>query len=113
MNAAPLTRLLRQDAFQWDDEVTAASEGLKAALTTCPVLQMPDFDKVFVVDCDTLGAGFGVVLHQGVGPLSYFHRPFVAHHLKLAAYEHELIGLVQAVRHWRPYLWGAPFSGAI
>jgi hypothetical protein len=37
----------------------------------------------------------------------------VAHHLKLAAYEHELIGLVQAVRHWRPYLWGAPFSGAI
>ena len=24
----------------------------------------------------------------------------------MAAYERELIGLVQAVRHWRPYLWG-------
>jgi hypothetical protein len=41
-----------------------------------PVLQMPDFDRVFVVDCDTLGAGFGVVLHQGTGPLAYFSRLF-------------------------------------
>jgi hypothetical protein len=30
-------------------------------------------------------------------------------HRALAAYECELIGLVQAVRHWRPYLWGRRF----
>jgi hypothetical protein len=28
-------------------------------------------------------------------------------HTKLVAYERELIGLVQAVKHWRAYLWGA------
>jgi hypothetical protein len=27
----------------------------------------------------------------------------------LAAYERELIGLVKAVHHWRPYLWTRPF----
>jgi hypothetical protein len=27
----------------------------------------------------------------------------------LAAYEQELIGLVLAIRHWRPYLWGCRF----
>jgi hypothetical protein len=30
--------------------------------------------------------------------------------MKLATYERELIGLVQAVRHWRPYLWGRHFT---
>lgn len=59
---------------------------------------MPDFNKLF-----------DVVLHQGAGPLAYFSRPFAAHHLKLATYERELIGLVQAVRHWRPYLRGRAF----
>jgi hypothetical protein len=31
-------------------------------------------------------------------------------HQKLSAYERELIGLVKAVRHWRPYLWGRPLT---
>jgi hypothetical protein len=49
------------------------------------------------------------VLHQGAGPLAFFSRSFAACHIKLVAYERELIGLVQAVRHWRPYLWGRRF----
>ena len=70
---------------------------------------MPDFDRPFVVDCDASGAGLGAVLHQGDGPLAFFSRPFAGRHLKLAAYECELIGLVHAVRHWRPYLSGRSF----
>jgi hypothetical protein len=106
---APLTRLLCRDAFVWETEADEAFQALKRALTTGPVLQMPDFDKLFMVDCDASGVGFGAVLHQGAGPLAFFSRPFPACHLKLAAYERELIGLVQAVRHWRPYLWGRHF----
>jgi hypothetical protein len=96
---APLTRLLRRDTFAWDDDVAMAFRALKAALTTGLVLQMPDFDKPFTVDTDASGSGFGAVLHQGVGPLAFFSRPFAARHLKLTAYERELIGVVQAVRH--------------
>jgi hypothetical protein len=107
--AAPLTRLLRRDAFAWDKDAEDAFQVLKRALTTGPVLQMPDFDKLFIVDCDASGVGFGVVLHQGAGPVAFFSQPIAARHLKLAAYERELIGLVQAVRQWRPYLWGRQF----
>jgi hypothetical protein len=90
--AAPMTRLMRRDTFSWDAEATEAFQTLKQALTTGPVLQMPDFDTLFVVDCDASGTGFGAVLHQGDGPLAFFSRPFAAHHQKLAAYERELIG---------------------
>jgi hypothetical protein len=103
--AAPLTRLLRRDAFAWDDDATTAFHALKHALTTGPVLQMPDFAKLFVVDCDASGAGFGAVLHQGAGPLAFFSKPFAARHLKLAAYERELIGLC------RPSVTGARTCG--
>lgn len=30
-------------------------------------------------------------------------------HADLVAYECKLKGLVQVMRHWRPYLWGCPF----
>jgi len=107
--AAPLTKLLRKDGFQWTDEAAGAFNALKEALSTAPVLHLPDFTTEFVVDCDASGTGFGAVLHQGAGPLAFFSKPFAARHLKVAAYERELIGLVQAVRHWRPYLWGRRF----
>lgn len=107
--AEPLTKLLRNEGFLWSTEAETAMSALKKALFTAPVLQLPAFDKEFLVDCDASGSGFGAVLHQGARPIAFFSRPFAARHLKIAAYERELIGLVQAVRHWRPYLWGCRF----
>jgi hypothetical protein len=107
--AAPLTRLLCKDAFKWGPEAEAAFRALQRALTTAPLLQLPDFDRGFVVECDASDSGVGAVLHQGRGPIAFFRHPLAPRHSKLAAYERELIGLVQAVRHWRPYLWGRTF----
>jgi hypothetical protein len=107
--AAPLTALLRKEGFSWNTEAARAFQKLQCALTTAPVLQLPDFDRDFIVECDALGSGFGAVLHQGAGPIAFFSKPIAPRHAKLAAYERELIGLVQAVRHWRPYLWGRHF----
>lgn len=75
-----------------------------------PVLHMPDFTKDFVVDCDASGSSFGAVLHQGQGSIAFFSRALAPQHAKLAAYKRELIGLVKAVRHWRPYLWAHSFT---
>jgi hypothetical protein len=108
--ARPLTALLKREAFRWSPEAETAFQCLKQALITAPVLQLPDFSKQFVIECDASGSGFGAVLHQGDGPIAFFSRPVAAHHVKLPAYERELIGLVKAVRHWRPYIWGRFFT---
>jgi hypothetical protein len=104
-----LTTLLKKDGFAWDDTAMAAFVALKAAVSSAPILAMPDFSKLFVVECDASSTGFGAVLVQEGHPVAFFSRPIAPRHRALAAYERELIGLVQAVRHWRPYLWGRHF----
>jgi hypothetical protein len=106
----PLTALLKREAFRWSEEADDAFQQLKQALMTAPLLQMPDFSKRFVVDCDASSAGFGAVLHQGDGTIAFFSRAVAPHHQKLPAYERELIGLIKAVHNWRPYLWGRAFT---
>jgi hypothetical protein len=107
--ARPLTQLLKREAFSWSLAADDAFQALKHALTPGPTLQLPDFAKPFIVNCDASGSGFVAVLHQDGGPIAFYSRPVVPQLAKLAAYECELIGLVKAVRHWRPYLWGRPF----
>jgi hypothetical protein len=96
---APLTQLLKRESFCWSPEAVAAFDEWKSALTSAPVLQLSDFTKPFIVDCDVSSSDFGVVLHQGAGPLAFFTHAIAPHHFKLATYERELIGLVKAVRH--------------
>jgi hypothetical protein len=89
--AGHLTQLLKCDAFCWSLAVAAAFKALKAALTSAPVLQLPDFTRVFIVDCDTSGSRFSAILHQGDSPIAFFSHVVSLHHAKL-------IGLMKAVK---------------
>lgn len=102
--AAPLTALLRKDGFGWSDEAVAAFTALKHTLTFAPMLALPDFNQPFIMECDASFSGFGSVLLQEKRPIAFLSRPAAPRHQSLAAYERDLIGLVQAVRHWRPYI---------
>jgi hypothetical protein len=95
--AAPLTTLLKKEGFSWDDAAAAAFTALKAATMSAPVLAMPDFTKLFTVECDASTLSFGAVLIQEGHPVAFFSRLVAPCHRSLAAYECELIGLVQAV----------------
>jgi hypothetical protein len=107
--ATPLTAMLRKEGFVWTEAATAAFDALKAAITTAPVLVLPDFTLPFVVECDASTYGFGVVLLQDNHLVAFFSQPVAPRHRSLAAYERELIELVLTIRHWRSYLWGRRF----
>ena len=49
-----------------------AFEELKQKVTKSLVLALPDFEKVFQVDCDTSGITIGVVLSQEVQLIAFF-----------------------------------------
>ncbi|XP_074363636.1 uncharacterized protein LOC141704251 [Apium graveolens] len=54
-----LTDLLRIGAFQWSTEAQHAFEKLKQALTTAPVLDVPDFEETFVIETYASKRGIG------------------------------------------------------
>lgn len=62
--AAPLSDLVKKDLYLWDQLALNAFNNLKEALTTVPVLVLPDFTIPFVVECDTSGIGLGIILLQ-------------------------------------------------
>jgi hypothetical protein len=108
-NCGALDKATTKGRIQVGSRSEAAFNDLKCALTTASVLQLLNFDINFIVECDAFDTGFGAVLHQGSGPVAFYSKKIVLRHAKLVAYERELIGLVNVVCHWRPYLWGSSF----
>lgn len=72
---APLIALLKKEGFSWTEMAGATFIALKAAVTTTPILALPDFSQPSIVECDASTNGFGVVLLQGSHPVAFFSRP--------------------------------------
>lgn len=49
MLAAPLTELLKKEAFNWSQSAEESFEALKKAMMSAPILRLPDFEKTFFV----------------------------------------------------------------
>lgn len=95
--------------MEWSDSATTAFEALKQAMSTTPVLALPDFSKEFVVETDASGYRIGVVLMQDSHPLVHMSKALSDAHLSLPIYEKEMLVIVKAIEKWRPYLIGRHF----
>ena len=108
----PLHALTRKDAhFDWSPTCQTAFEDLKRLLTEAPLLAFPVFSKGFLLETDASGTGLGAVLAQvqedgTTRPIAYASRTLQKHEQHYGVTELEALGVVWAVRHFRPYLYG-------
>ena len=59
---APLRDLTKKGAFSWLEEAQQRFEKMKEVMSSCPILALPNFSQPFVLECNALGEGIGVVL---------------------------------------------------
>jgi hypothetical protein len=108
--AKPLTNLLTAKGFQWTEQADQAFKKLKQAMTSTPVLALPDFALPFTVETDACDTGVGAVLSQQGHPIAYLSKALGINNKKLSVYEKEFLAVMMAVDRWRPYLQRGPFT---
>ena len=109
--AAPLHHLTQKAvAFNWEENCQHSFQVLKDALTQAPVLGHPCFKKGFPLQTDASAVGIGAVLEQEGHVIAYASRSLTTPERQYSVIERECLAVVFAVKHFRHYLLGRPFS---
>ena len=118
IHAACLYALMRKNTrYRWTDQCQKAFEYLRTTLTKGPVRVHFDPSKKHWVVTDACKDGIGAVLHQEemdkdgkatIHPVAYWGRGLNQHEKRYGATELEMMGVVNALTHFRPYLHGLP-----
>ena len=70
---------------------------LKNSMCSTPVLAIPDFTKLFVLECDASGTDLEAMLTQQRRPLAFTNKQLCDHHLGKSTYEREMMTILHAV----------------
>jgi hypothetical protein len=108
--AAPLNDLTKKGVpFYWGATQEHSFNTLNDKLTHAPLLELPDFDKTFELECDASGIGIGGVLLQEGKPIAYFSEKLSGPSLNYSTYDKELYALVHVLETWQHYIWPKEF----
>ena len=113
-SAKPLTRLtIKEVPWEWDAAAQEAFEKLKEGLVTAPVLGYPDPAVKYILDTDASTVGVGAVLSQiqegNERVIAYYSKTLSPAERNYCVTRWELLAVIKAVKHFRPYLYGQTF----
>jgi RNase H-like domain found in reverse transcriptase/Reverse transcriptase (RNA-dependent DNA polymerase)/Integrase zinc binding domain/Chromo (CHRromatin Organisation MOdifier) domain/Retroviral aspartyl protease len=109
--ASPLTALLHKNQkYEWGADQDNAFTALKQAVSSAPILIIPDPQLPYTVVTDASGYAIGAALCQdhgnGLQPCAFLSRKMNDAERNYPVHEQELLAIVHALREWRHYLLG-------
>ena len=105
----------RPDLVAWTDECTTSFQAPNDSLCSDAILRPPRYDRPFCLQTDASGRGIGVVLTQKDDnltehPVAFFSRKLAPKETRYSATEKEGLAVVEACKHYLPYLLGHHFD---
>jgi hypothetical protein len=110
--AQPLFDLTRKGKpFIWMDRHERTFIGLQHALTSSPVLLLPDYGRPFTLYTDTSDYATSTILEQddALGcshPVAFYSKSLQPAKCNYKIHDKELLAIIYALRHFRHYLQG-------
>jgi len=117
----PLLELTRKtEVWHWNKPQHKVFKELKSKMCAMPVLKQPNFEKKFYLQTNASAYGMGAVLLQEgdipttsalskcqkpvLHPVAYYSATFIPAEQNYNIYKRELLAVMKALTHWRPYL---------
>ena len=114
--SAPLsdcTKAREPNRIAWTEKEDKAYTALKEALTSRPILQLPNFQKTFILRTDASDTGIGAVLLQEEEdfklPVAYASRKLLPREQQYAVIERECLAIVWGINKFQIYLEAKEF----
>jgi transposase InsO family protein len=111
--ADPLYQVVGKNKFRWDEEQQRAFELLKLALTTPPVLALPNRQDEFILDTDASDIAIGAELIQVQNGeekvIAYASFALTQEQRRYCVTRKELLAVVRFTRQFRHYILGRKF----
>ena len=114
--ARPLYNLLKKDVeYEWTDSCERSFVALRDALTTKPVLAVPDPNKGYELRTDASNDGISAILNQYdddgyAHPVAYASRLLTPAEKKWSTTEREALAIVWSLHHFNTYLEGHEYT---
>lgn len=105
----PLTHILKKGKFKWNDDAETAFSALKQAMTTTPILAMPNFNDSFTIETDASRDRINAILSQQGKPIAFMSQALGVAKKSWSVYAKEMLAIVEAICLWHPYLLGRKF----
>jgi len=111
--AQPLFDLTKKDTpWAWTHLQETMFTVLQHALTSAPVLILPDYDKPFTLITDASDYATGSILEQddALGwshPVAFYSKSLQPAECNYEIHDKELLAIIHALKHFRHYLQGS------